>query len=344
MLIGAFFSAIVDEVTAILFMIAITLEIAAIYEVDPYPLILAVTFSVIIGGTATLMGDPVAIIIAFEGGLTMSDFLNWATPITLLNLFILLGLIYIFLRDELKKLTQHMKDLSIEDVTETIKKDVPIKVRYSTILLLSVLLLIILHDPLSQGLSIILGRDITSEIFLISAPLIVASFLLLLDWKSAKIVLLHRVDWMTLLFFMFFFVIVGSLEVTGVLHTLLNKLVELTGGSEVKLFLLVTSLTGILSIFVANVLTVATIAPLIKELSIMGLYVYPIWWGVLFSSVFMALSTPVGTAASLVMLGLLDKHKIKRVSFREWIKIGLPSALITTFTAVLIIYLRGYFL
>ena len=344
MLMGAFFSAIVDEVTAILFMIAITLEIAAIYEVDPYPLILAVTFSVIIGGTATLMGDPVAIIIAFEGNLTMSEFLNWATPITILNLFILLAIIILFIRRELREMTRHMEKLTLYEVVETIKRDKPVKTRLSTILLIGVLTLIVFHDPLSQILSNLLNKEVTSEIFLIGSPLILASILLLVDWKSAKLVLLHRVDWMTLLFFMFFFVIVGSLEVTGVLRKILDSILILTGNSELKIFLFITILSGVLSIFIANVMTVATIAPLIRELSLMGLHVYPLWWGVLFASVFMALSTPVGTAASLVMLGMLDRHKIGRVSFRRWIKIGMPSAIITTVVSILNIFVRGFLL
>jgi len=342
MLLGAFFSAIVDEVTAILFMIAITLELVAIYDVDPYPFILAVTFSVIIGGTATLMGDPVAIIVAFEGGLTMNDFLMWATPITLLNLFILLLIITLFLRKDIKIMTRHMSTKSAEDVIETLTREKPNKVLFSTLVLIGVLALIILHDPLSNILSTLLSKRISPETFLLSSPLLFSSIILLMDWHSARAVLIHRVDWMTLLFFMLFFAIVGSLEVTGLLEDLLTYLIKVTGGSEVKLFLIITLLTGVLSLFVANVLTVATIAPIIKELMIKGFQVYPLWWGILFSSVFMALSTPVGTAASLVMLGLLDRHKIKRVSFSRWVKIGFPSALITTLTAVAIIFIRGF--
>ncbi len=129
------------------------------------------------------------------------------------------------------------------------------------------------------------------------------------------------------------------MDKTGILLIFRDIILDYSGESTFKMFLLIAFVTGLLSIFVANIMTVATLAPVIKMLYLKGLYVFPIWWAMLFSSVYMGISTPIGTTASLVLLGLLDKRRVERIPLHTWMKIGLPIASVLTIFALLILLL-----
>jgi Na+/H+ antiporter NhaD/arsenite permease-like protein len=54
----AILSALLDNVTTVLLVAPVTLEIARYLEAPPYPFLFAEVFASNIGGTATLIGDP----------------------------------------------------------------------------------------------------------------------------------------------------------------------------------------------------------------------------------------------------------------------------------------------
>jgi len=213
-------------------------------------------------------------------------------------------------------------------------------IKFSTMILILVLMLIVLHGYIATFLNKYLGFSLDSNTTLMIAPLIIAGIVLSKDVELGRRIIIHRVDWDTLLFFIFFFTIVGSLDKTGILLVFRDIIIDYSGESIIRIFMLVAFITGFLSIFVANIMTVATLAPVIKMLYLKGLYVFPIWWAMLFSSVYMGISTPIGTTASLVLLGLLDKRRVERIPLGTWIKIGLPVALVTTVFALFILFMR----
>lgn len=65
MLASALFAALVDEVTSILFIVSILLHLTGKYKVDPIPFILMAVFATNIGSSATVIGNPVGVMIAF---------------------------------------------------------------------------------------------------------------------------------------------------------------------------------------------------------------------------------------------------------------------------------------
>ena len=339
MFLSAFFSALVDQVTAILFLSALSFELSSLYETDPYPLLIAILFSIIVGGTATVIGDPVSLIIAFQGNLTMTDFLHWAAPITLLTLGVLIIYIILIFRRHVRGLTKSMESKDLVSVKSVLMSNQARNVGFSTTILILVLILIMLHGYIASFLNNYLGFSLDSNTTLMLAPLIISGIVLSKDVELGRRIIIHRVDWDTLLFFVFFFIIVGSLDKTGILLVFRDIIIGYSGESTFKMFLLVAFITGLLSIFVANIMTVATLAPVIKLLYLKGLYVFPIWWAMLFSSVYMGISTPIGTTASLVLLGLLDKRRVERIPLHTWMKIGLPIAFISTIFALLILFL-----
>ena len=74
-LITAFASALLDNVTTVLLIAPVTLLVCDRLSINPVPFLVAEVFASNIGGAATLVGDPPNIIIASRAGLTFNDFL-----------------------------------------------------------------------------------------------------------------------------------------------------------------------------------------------------------------------------------------------------------------------------
>lgn len=58
MLMSAFLSMFIDSITVILFLAAVTVELAKVLKFNPVPMILAEVFCSNLGGSATMCGDP----------------------------------------------------------------------------------------------------------------------------------------------------------------------------------------------------------------------------------------------------------------------------------------------
>src|SRR5213078_1699087 len=80
-LVTAVVSAFLDNVTTVLLIAPVTLEIARYLEAPPYPFLFAEVFASNIGGTATLIGDPPNIIIGSAAHLSFNDFVVNLTPV-----------------------------------------------------------------------------------------------------------------------------------------------------------------------------------------------------------------------------------------------------------------------
>jgi Na+/H+ antiporter NhaD/arsenite permease-like protein len=89
-----------NNVTVILFMGAVTIELARLLKINPIPLIIAEIVATNAGGTATLIGDPPNIIIGTSLGYSFNEFLANLGPIVWLGMAALLGYFYLRFRKE----------------------------------------------------------------------------------------------------------------------------------------------------------------------------------------------------------------------------------------------------
>lgn len=64
----------IDSITVILFLAAVTVELANLLKFSPIPVILAEIFCANLGGSATMCGDPPNIIIGTSLGYSFGDF------------------------------------------------------------------------------------------------------------------------------------------------------------------------------------------------------------------------------------------------------------------------------
>src|SRR6266516_2080588 len=76
-------SALVGEVTAILFMAGAMLHLTNRYRLNPVPFVIMLVFACNTGSAMSSVGNPIGVLIALKTGLSFIDFLKWSAPIAL---------------------------------------------------------------------------------------------------------------------------------------------------------------------------------------------------------------------------------------------------------------------
>lgn len=80
MMFASIASALVGEVTAILFMAGTLLHLTTRYKLNPIPFVIMLVFACNNGSSMSSVGNPIGVLIALKTGLSFTDFLIWAAP------------------------------------------------------------------------------------------------------------------------------------------------------------------------------------------------------------------------------------------------------------------------
>lgn len=311
----------VDEVTSIIFISTLIFQVCDRLKLNPIPYILICVLCTNVGSAGTMMGNPVGIYIGTKGGLTFGDFMLWSFPIMLVALLATVALTMFYYRKELKQFDINLEERLSRNLSLVPKVDVPYK--QGLTLLVVTIILIASHHQLESMLQ--LGKN---SILLI-APLLCSGVVMILRRDRARHYVEREVDWWTLLFFMLLFAIAGTLEHTNVSGVMAHYFSSICGTSMSSLVPFILSITAVGSAFVDNVIFVAAFCPVIEELSL-NIHDLPLWWALLFGACFGGNITMIGSTANIVALGMLEKRSHSHVTFFQWLKVGLMSALLAT--------------
>jgi Na+/H+ antiporter NhaD/arsenite permease-like protein len=336
LMIASFISAaLVDEVTSILFMLTTLLHITNKHKIDPVPFMLILVFATNIGSAATVVGNPIGVLIALRAGFSFADFLRWATPVALLALLAIIPICLLMFQKPIQELDEKLKKDARKKGDELVEVT-PIprrQLQVSWALFGTTIGLLVLHQQIEAAL----GLD--KNTLLLGVALAAAAASLWLSGDKARDLIEKRVDWWTLSFFLVLFASVGTLQMTGVSKALADWVVGISGNNVPFILVLITSLTSLLTALLDNVLAVATLVPVMKELDAVGIFTTPIWWGMLFAGTFFGNATMIGSTANIVAIGFLERRKLGKVHFWLWAKPGIVVSLI----AIVIGFLGIYF-
>jgi len=335
LMLAALFAALVDEVTSILFVASTMIHLTVRFRVNPIPFIIMLVFATNIGSSATVIGNPVGVVIALKANLSFGEFARWASPISIISLFAMMLLVLRFFRRDINQLEvnireQNINNLSYVDVLTVPRSDFLISVA----LFLGTILLLGLHNQI-EGL-----LQLPKNTMLLGTSLGAGGVALILDRKKAREIIEKRIDWWTLSFFVTFFSAVATLSVTGVTNFLSLKLLSFTGLEMSRIFLGISLASGLLSSIMDNVLAVSIIIPVIKGLGSLGIFTFPLWWGVLFASTLFGNLTMIGSTANIVAIGMIERRKLGNINFLEWIKPGLIASVPPLAIALVLVYLQ----
>ncbi|MEM0204653.1 MAG: SLC13 family permease [Nitrososphaerota archaeon] len=333
MLMAALSAALVDEVTSILFMMTTAIHLVARLNLSIVPLMMMLVFATNIGSSATVVGNPVGVMIAMKAKLTFTDFIRWATPIAIVGLGLCMFLSFTYFKGYIKGMNDAMVNLGRQ--TTEVQKNTKTKFDIISVLLfVGTLVGLVMHSQIESYLKL------EKNTMLIGVAVISAAIALLCMRDKARDLVERRVDWWTLMFFLIFFSSVGTLKYTGVTTQISKVLLELTGGDQLSTLFLFGLVVGLLSALMDNVLAVATFIPIVADIGSAGLNVFPIWWGMLFGATWMGNLTMIGSTANIVAVGMVERQKLGHVSFRKWIVPGAIVSLATFPVALLLLYIQ----
>lgn len=328
-LVTAFGSALLDNVTTVLLIAPVTLLVCDRLAINAAPFLLAEAFASNIGGNATLVGDPPNIIIASRAGLSFNDFLIHLAPIVVIVVVVFVALLPSLFPGAFGVDAERVADVMSLEEREAIRD--PRLLIKCGVVLVAVFATFIAHSVLRMDPSIValIGAGI----------LIVVSGLEHSEYLSS-------VEWDTLLFFAGLFVMVGALVKTGVVNELARSAVSLTGGNALLTTMLILSVSLVFGGVINNVPYAATMAPIVAELGpSMAGHVNPhvLWWALALGTGFGGNLTAVGASANVVILGIARRAD-NPITFWEFTRKGAVVTAISLALTAVYLWLRYFVL
>lgn len=324
MILSAVLAMFIDSITVILFLAAVTVELAKLLKFNPVPMILSEIFCANLGGAATMCGDPPNIIIGTSLGYSFVDFLKNTGFIAIVGLFVIVFYFYIFYRKELTAADRRNFDPSAVPKPESaiINKKEFIG---GVLIFLAAVVLLVTHSM--TGLTVAF----------IGVAIGLAT--LLTYWKDAK-ELLKKVDYKTVLFFVGLFMVVGGLEQTGILEILAGFIGKISGGNFKLMIAIILWLSAIASAFVDNIPFAATMLPVIRTLAAaQGVNLPTLAWALAIGTDIGGSATPIGASANVVGMSVASRNGYF-INWKTYCRAALPATILVVTISMLIIFWR----
>ena len=332
MLLSGIMPGIVDEVTSIVFVLALVFQVCDTLKLSPTPFVLMSVMATNIGSTGTMLGNPVGILIGTKATpvpLSFGDFIVHATPIMFLSLFATFLVLLFYYRKEIRLLDERLAERRASHIG--LGPMVPIPHKRGLAILIGALAFIAAHHPLETWLGL------EPNTMLVAAPLTIAGLLMVFRSHRARHYVESSVEWWSLLFFMMLFAVSAALEACGVTDVVASQIAPGGAANKYVLTPLIVAITAIGSAFVDNIVFVSTFIPIVKEIVATAPQMQPLWWALLFGACFGGNITAIGSTANLVAISMLGKRYSVKVAFLEWLKIGLLVGLVSCSVAVAVV-------
>ncbi|ADU24140.1 SLC13 family permease [Ruminococcus albus] len=321
---AAVLSMFIDSITVIMFLAAVTVELAQLLKFNPVPMILSEIFCANLGGSATMCGDPPNIIIGTSLGFSFFDFLMNTGLAAAITLAVSVIFLYVAFRKELVTKNGEQVDISkLPKPSEAItnKKDFII----SSIIFGCAVVLLITHG--TTHLTVATIGTFIGIVTLISAG------------KHA-LELLKKVDYKTLLFFVGLFIVVSGLEETEILDKIAKFIENISGGDIKMMIAIILWVSAIASAFVDNIPFAATMVPVIKNLSAAsGTPISTLAWALAIGTDIGGSATPIGASANVVGTSVAAKNG-HPISWGRYCKKLAPATVIVLTLSTIYLFIR----
>ena len=324
MIMSALLAMFIDSITVILFLAAVTVELANLLKFDPIPMIISEIFCANLGGSATMCGDPPNIIIGTSLEYSFADFLTNTGVIAGISLIVVIFYFYFVYRKQMASASSANIDISsLPEPKEAItnKRDFVI----SSIIFGCAVVLLVSHSQ--TGLTVAFIGTVIAIITLITAG-------------KYALELLKKVDYKTLLFFVGLFMVVGGLEQTKVLEKIAAFIGDVSGGDIKLMVAIIIWISAIASAFVDNIPFAATMIPVVKSLAMMpGVSQDTLVWALSMGTDIGGSATPIGASANVVGISVAAKNG-HMIGWGKYCKAGAPATIIVVLISMLVIFVR----
>jgi len=325
--ITALASAFLDNVTTMLLMVPISLEIAVALGLPPQSLLIPEIFASNIGGIMTLIGTPTNILIGAQAGISFNDFLLNQMAGGVLALVVMVACVLWFFRHDYAKAERGISpSLYARLARNAAIKDVLV-LRKSLLVFVVTIVLFALGEPLHM---------VPAVTALLAATVI-------LVWVETDVeMMINLVDWTTLVFFMALFMVVGAIQEVGLIGAMAGIMSQVIGSNlYIGVFVVVLG-GGLLSFVVASIPLTAAMLPVVEFIS--GHIPSAATSKILYYGLSMGMGLGgngllIGGETNLMTAGVADRAGY-RVTFASFARVGIPTTLLSLLAGSLWLLLR----
>lgn len=324
--ITAVLSAFLDNVTTVLLMAPVTLEVTKRLELNPTTFLVGEALSSNIGGTATLIGDPPNIMIGSKADLSYMDFVLMLGPPVIVIMLVFLGALWL-VGGRAMRVSPGLGSMLLSMNERDAIKDRG--------LLLKCLWLLAATTVAFMFHQFIHLEPATIALLAASVFMLVGEGHRTGD-EEADLAYLAEVEWKTIFFFIGLFILVGGLVKVGAIRFLAQQLVAVTEGNVAATTMAVLWGSGVLSAIVDNIPYVAAMNPLIVDLArtlhpditdhtalVHQPDILPLWWALALGACLGGNGTMIGASANVVIVDLARRAG-HHITFWRFFAVGFP--------------------
>jgi Na+/H+ antiporter NhaD/arsenite permease-like protein len=253
-------------------------------------------------------------------------------------LFVAVGILLFWYRKPIAFLDQQMKKLGANEILIKLISVPPEKNLKLSLWIFGIMLFFIsLHHRME------IAWSLPPNTVLLVVPLVFSEVVMIWKHRKARKYIEKDVEWWTLLFFLLLFVQAGTLKYTGATVFIAQHILSAVGSSMTLLSCAILWISAFGSSILDNVVLVAAFIPVVQGFQHLNVDLKSLWWALLFGGCLGGNITLIGSTANIVAIGILEKEKRVKISFMDWLWVGLSVGLITTvMVMVALIFLPFY--
>ena len=313
------FSAFLNNVTAMIIVGSLTIVACKKLKLSAMPFLLAEGIYTNIGGLLTLISSIPNIIVGTAANIGYTQFLLIAGPYCILAFVVTLYLVrWLF---KIKPLTDEASKAEAKTMVDAFDEWETVKDRKFFYLSAMVLSTIILGFALHSSIPVL--KDMGLEVIAI-----LGATVMLVIYPTDVEGVLNEVEWTLVLFFVGLFALLGVMGKADVL-AMIGEWLEtpLSSGSFSGPIAMMWS-SAFFSGLTDNIPLAAVLAKVLSnfqsqigELAWFAEYGHLLWWSLIFGAGLGGNFTPIGSASTVVAIGILKKEG-HNITFMQYVKIG----------------------
>lgn len=325
MLITGVASAFLDNVTTMLLMTPITVQIALSMGINPLSLLMPEVMASNVIGVSTLVGTPTNILIGSFGSISFNDFLLNLTPGVLLSFLGLVAYSAFIYRGELTEAREASPAL-LERLAERGQITEPDHLKKAGVIGAGMLILFVVGE----------------QIHLLPAVTALIGATALLVWIRPDIEeMIEAVDWTTLVFFISLFIVVGAIREVGLISLIADGIGALVGDNLTLTMMAIIWFSAVLSTIVANIPFTAAMLPVVGFLSgtVPGAHSKVLFYCLSVGAAMGGNGSLIGASANMVTAGISDSAGYP-ITYGYFLKKGFPALVITVGLATIWLFIH----
>ena len=317
-------SSFVDNVATVLMVAPIGLAICKKLNISPVNALIAISVSSNLQGAATLIGDTTSIILGSYANMNFVEF------------FFVEGKPSIFFAVELGAIVTIpvMLFLFRKYKTKIPKGEITkISDYFPTILIILNIVLLIINSFLPTN-SIITNGVVCIALYIIGI------IYYIIRKRNFKIIKnsLKAIDLKTIIMLAGIFVVIAGITKAGLIQQLSNIFIKIGKNNIFIIYTVITFGSVFLSSFIDNIPYVATMLPVVSQITTTAnAPIYLLYFGLLSGATLGGNLTPIGASANITTIAILKKEGYN-VKLKDYFKIGIPFTLAAVITGYLYIW------